>query len=147
MNRWWPRPPPGRRSARISLSQREGGLHGLAYYAAPAQPDAGIGGIRLEPGTRAAQPEGVAPGIHVGQHAVATQREFVGQQNLQVADGALLVVIAAGVAVEARTARGAHADVMAELVQQRMQRRVGADEEFVAAQPRLALAPVGAGQR
>ena len=82
------------------------------------------------------------------QHAFAPEHgQFVGQQDLQVADRAFLRVVTARVAIEAGAALGRHADEVAELVQQRMQRRVGAHVQFVAAQSGLALAPVGAGQR
>ncbi len=109
------------------------------------QPEPRILRVLLEPGPAGAEPEAVAPGIHIGELPLAPDAwQRVGQQQLQIADRALLGIIAAGVAIETGATLRAHADVVRGFVQDRMQRRVQAREQRVAAQARLALAPVGA---
>src|SRR5690606_3455420 len=67
----------------------------------------------------------VAPRVHVGEGLLAPEaRQIVGEQHLQIAHGAFLERVAARVLDEAPPPVRAHADVMAELVQQRVHRRV-----------------------
>ena len=112
------------------------------------QPFPGVPGILLEPGPGRAETEAVAPGVHVAEHllpAVAWQE--VGQEDLQVADAVLLVVAAAGVGVQVSAARLVHADVVAALVQRRVERGVGAYHETVADESRLGVTEPGTGNR
>src|SRR5688572_14877317 len=53
-------------------------------------------------------------------------------------------MIAAGIAVERRAARTIHANVVAGFMQDRVQRRIGANVQPVADEPGFALAPVRA---
>src|SRR5262249_14594563 len=114
--------------------------------AAALKPRVRIAGIRLEPGARAAEPEAVAPRVHVLHEArAAPPREFTPPEYLQVAHRRLLVVVAARIAVQLRAALRGHADEVACLVQHRVHRRVGARVDLIALQSGLALPPVGAG--
>ena len=63
------------------------------------------------------------------------------EQHLQIADGALFVVVAARIRRERRAALIVHANVMAELVQQRVRRRVRARVDGVADQAALRDSP------
>src|SRR6185436_3510182 len=128
-------------------TSREPESDAIARVDEPAtkQPAARIGGIFLEPAPCAAEPEGISPGVHVAQHAfTAEHRQLVGQQDLQVADTALFFVVTPRVAIERIAAFRRHAYEVAELVQQRVHGSVRAHVQRVAAQARLALAPVGA---
>src|SRR5882672_3345563 len=79
----------------------------LTHDAVTAQPGTGIGRVLLEPRARRTQPERIAPGVHVLEHSRATEHaELIRQQDLQVAHRAFLLVVAAGVAIEAGAACG-----------------------------------------
>jgi hypothetical protein len=90
----------------------------------------------------------VTPAVHVGEAALAAEAaELVGEQQLEVADAALLVVVAARVGGQSRPALGVHADIVAELVQHGVRRCVGAHVESIADEPGFGLAPVRARDR
>jgi len=111
----------------------------------PDEPVTRLAAVAGEPRAGRAFAKAVAPGIHVGQAALASEgRQICRQQSLEVADGAFLVVVAAGIRVEAVAPRRIHADVMGELVQQRMNRRVRSEAEMVPDEPGLGLSPEGA---
>jgi hypothetical protein len=106
------------------------------------QPGARVPGVPFEPGPGRTEPKGVAPGVHIPHHSFAPEtRQFVRQQDLQVADRVLLVVVAARVRVQARAAGGIHADEMAGFVQDRVQRRVVPEQQRAPLQAGLLRAP------
>ena len=113
--------------------------------AVPNQPVARILGVLGEPGRGAAQPEAVAPLVHVAAHALpADVRQRLRQHDLQVAHGALLRIVAARIRIQSGAPLRRHADEMRALVQHRVQRRIEPREDLRADQARLALAPIGA---
>ena len=117
-------------------------------YAAIEQPATGVGRVLLEPGTRRTQPERVSPGIHVAR-ACARARAWAARRPAGSAGNRPRIPRRHRRRRRGRAQRGAAGDMQTkwlELVQQRMQRRVGAHVQDVAAQARLALAPVRAGQ-
>ena len=92
-------------------------------------------------------------GHSAGAHLAAmlaydrAQLELVGQQNLQEAHSAFFGVVTASVTIEAGSALGRHANEMTQLVQQRVQRRVGTHIDRFAAKTRFAVSPVRSRQR
>lgn len=110
------------------------------------QPQPRVFGVLLEPLARRTQAERIAPVIQVAKRALApTATDLVGEQHLQVTDATFLEVVATRIGIEPGAAFGGHADVVAGLVQQRMQRRVASDEDLVAHQPGFAFTPEAAG--
>jgi len=110
------------------------------------QPLPGIRRVLLEPRPGRSQAEGVAPGVHVAAQALPTDpREVIGEEDLQVADGALFQILPSGVGVQLGAAFGTHDDGVAPLVEGGVHRGVAAHEEGGTAQARLRFAPVATG--
>ncbi len=65
------------------------------------QPAQRIIGVFFKPRPARAQPEAIAPVIHVAEHAFTPQAiDLVGKQYLQVTNGVFLGFIAAGIGIE-----------------------------------------------
>ena len=112
------------------------------------QPVTGIVGIIGKPERRAAESKAVPPGVHVAHESLAPDAgDFVGEQHLQVADGGLFQVVAAGVTVQFGATIGTHANRVTGLVQHGVQRRIAAREDTVPDDAGLLVTPVTAGDR
>ena len=92
---------------------------------------------------RASQAKTVAPLIHIPAHPLlADIRQRPGEQNLQIAHGAFLRIVAARIGVEPGAPLGGHADEVRALMQHGMQRRVEARVDFRSDQAGLAFSPI-----
>src|SRR5690606_5868204 len=112
------------------------------------QPFAREARLAAPPVAHRAVADAVAPRVHAVEGLLSAEaRQLVGEHALQIADGAFLARIAAGIGRERLAPRAVHADVMCELVQQRMCGRVGSRVETPALETGLRRAPVRARYR
>lgn len=82
-------------------------------------------GVLFEPVPRVAEPETVAPGIHIQHQAIPPDPiDMVRQQDLQITYGRFLQVIATGVAIETISSLPIHANDVTGLMQERVHRRI-----------------------
>src|SRR5690606_11660614 len=92
---------PGRRFRRRSDAQAKGRALERVDQAMPCKPRARVRAVARKPPAHAALAEAVTPRVHVVLHTIAAEaRQLAGEHDLQIADGAFLVGVAAGVALE-----------------------------------------------
>jgi len=105
-------------------------------------------GILFEPRTRTAQAETVAPGIHVSQEPFLPYTiDVVGEQNLKVTNSGFFKIATTGIPVKPATPFTIHANDMAGLVQERVDRCIRPHEYRMPDNPRLGITPEAAGNR
>ena len=98
--------------------------------------------VILEPGPSAAQAKAVTPAVHVRHDpTLADSGQFGGQQDLQIAHGIFLIMIAAGVGMQAGPAFRRHAEKVTGLVQHRMYRCICPQIQPALDQPGFRFAP------
>jgi hypothetical protein len=86
-------------------------------------------GIVLKPVARIAEPEAVAPGIHVRHQPISPDTlDVVSKNKLQVTHRGFFQVVAARISIEAIAALAVHAYDVTGLVQEGMYRRIFPDE-------------------
>lgn len=94
------------------------------------EPLAGVGSVFFEPGLGGAQAEAIAPGIHVSAETLgAHSGKMVCEENLQVANGAFLRILAARIGVENRSSVRVHTNQMATFMKGGVDRCVRAHEK------------------
>lgn len=107
------------------------------------QPRSRFAAIAFEPAASGTLAETVSPGIHIGDAAIQTESaQLSREQDLEIANRALFIVIAARVHVEARSPHGIHADKVREFVQHGVDRRIGPPKDLPACQAGFRRAPV-----
>ena len=86
-------------------------------------------GIVLKPVARVAEPEAVAPGVHVRHQPISPDTlDVVSKNNLQVTHRGFFQVVAARISIEAIAALAVHAYDVTGLVQEGVHRRICPDE-------------------
>ena len=101
-----------------------------------------IFGILIIPTTCITQAKAIAPRVHIRHKAIAPHiLEEISQQNLQVADGSFLKVVATRVAIELRAPGTIHAYHVAGLVQERMDWGVRTNKHTMTNNARFAVTP------
>ena len=112
------------------------------------QPLARVRAVAVEPRARGAFAKAVTPRVHVGEATRGTEiAQAIGQQHLEIANPCFFGVVTAGVGSERSAPLRGHADIVTELVQERMCRGVRAHVDRVADEPRLRIAPIRARDR
>src|SRR5690606_14848496 len=135
-------------AARASFAQSPGRALVLVDQPVLEQPPPREARVAAPPVADRAFAEAVAPRVHVVERLLAAEaRQLVGEQDLQIADRALLVRVTAGIGRERIAPHAVHADVMPELVEQRMRGRIGAGIDPAALEAGFRRAPVRARNR
>jgi hypothetical protein len=106
------------------------------------QPLTRILGIIREPQLRAPEAKTVSPGIHVRHESIAAHPvDLIGGHDLQIAHSRFFEVISTRVAVKLIAALIRHANSVASLMQQRVNRRIATHVHVATDDTRFLLAP------